>query len=499
MTWLDKSPANGAREETTPGRWRSAPALLLAAYVSLLPIQFLGAPSGSSSGPSTIFNIAPADIVLVAYLALRLPTLHHVQRAWSSWHLALPAVFGLGALVTLSKTGAISQFALLRKGVGLILLLVSYACLVDFFQNWDRIRWLLRIFLRAVVLNAGVAVVAMVVVDLGGPVAPLINAPWPGLRLSGLYLDPNAFGGLLALALVIHQMTYRSARPLLTGPWAWAAHLILPVGVALSFSRSSWIGLSLGLFVASLLRPRACGKALLRIAAPLLLLAPIALAQVPGVADLITRPSQVESRLVIGADAFAEFAHSPLVGMGLGEYSVKYGVIVHNTVLWFLAEFGVIGLVVIVGFLASSAAKMLRAVRLGPVEQRPLIIALLAGHAVMLGVSIGIEALYQRHWWLVMAAGGAAYTLSVTSAERRSRDDRPAGLASDERAGKGDGAEPHRYVVPMQAIRRVERADEADEAIATPSGRLDSDASGRGGTERPEQESSGSSIRVRGG
>jgi len=196
----------------------------------------------------------------------------------------------------------------------------------------------------------------------------------------------------------------------------------------------------------------------------------------------------------IGADAIREFLHSPLVGMGLGEYSVKYDVIVHNTVLWFLAEFGVIGLIVILGFLASFVAKMLRALRLGPVEQKPLIVALLAGYAAMLGVSVGIEALYQRHWWLVMAAGGAAYALSAASPEGRSPGDRPIAIESGGRAGNPDAAGPHRYTVPVQAIRHAGRADEA---VATASGRLAYSTSGQGGTQpaEREQEYAGSLVR----
>jgi hypothetical protein len=36
-------------------------------------------------------------------------------------------------------------------------------------------------------------------------------------------------------------------------------------------------------------------------------------------------------------------------------------------------------------------------------EIKPAILALMCAHAGMFGVSTGIEALYQRHWWLAMA------------------------------------------------------------------------------------------------
>jgi hypothetical protein len=44
------------------------------------------------------------------------------------------------------------------------------------------------------------------------------------------------------------------------------------------------------------------------------------------------------------------------------------------------------------------------------------VLALLLAHAAMLGVAMGIEAFYQRHWWLVMALIASAYSLTLRPA-----------------------------------------------------------------------------------
>jgi hypothetical protein len=41
-----------------------------------------------------------------------------------------------------------------------------------------------------------------------------------------------------------------------------------------------------------------------------------------------------------------------------------------------------------------------------------LVLGLMAAHVGMLGLSLGIEALYQRHWWMVMAFLGSAYAIT---------------------------------------------------------------------------------------
>ncbi|MEQ3549101.1 O-antigen ligase family protein [Pseudonocardia nematodicida] len=401
-----------------------AAGFLICCWVALLPVQFevgtLGLP----------FRLAPSDLALAGYLLVRLPRLRHVPRAWSSWLLALPPVMGLGMLVVYARTGALGQYAYLQKGFGLLLLLAAFCCLVDHVDSWDRLRRLLRVFVVSVVVNALVAVVAFVPAAVGGPVLPLLNEPYPGVRLTGLLIDPNAFGGLVSVALLVVLVTARPV-PLLGGVWRWAAGPVLAIALLLTFSRSAWIGFACGVLVLGLCRPLAAAVPLRRLAvggfAAVPLLAVALFAVVPDAVRMIQRPDQVQSRVDIIGDAMAEFVTSPVVGIGIGGYEARHGLIVHNTVLWFLTELGLVGLLVLLGLLWSVGSRLLAAHRLAPTAERTLVLGLLAGHASMVGLSMGIEAFYQRHWWLVMALGAAAWVLCTAPPRAAGADPQPAG------------------------------------------------------------------------
>jgi hypothetical protein len=43
-------------------------------------------------------------------------------------------------------------------------------------------------------------------------------------------------------------------------------------------------------------------------------------------------------------------------------------------------------------------------------------LALLLAHAAMLGVAMGIEAFYQRHWWLIFSLIASSYSLARRTA-----------------------------------------------------------------------------------
>ena len=103
----------------------------------------------------------------------------------------------------------------------------------------------------------------------------------------------------------------------------------------------------------------------------------------------------------------------------MGSFFSAEGVVVHNTALWFLADFGILGLIVLIGYLGSFFTMSWYAYRHAPPREKPLVLALLLAHTAMVGLSMGIEALYQRHWWLVVALIGAGYSLARQQAGNR--------------------------------------------------------------------------------
>jgi putative inorganic carbon (HCO3(-)) transporter len=79
---------------------------------------------------------------------------------------------------------------------------------------------------------------------------------------------------------------------------------------------------------------------------------------------------------------------------------VRHKVIIHNTAIWMLSELGIVGLIVFVGLCTKIALLLTSRIRTGSPPVRTLALALLAAHAAMFGLSLGIEAFYQRSWWL---------------------------------------------------------------------------------------------------
>ena len=50
------------------------------------------------------------------------------------------------------------------------------------------------------------------------------------------------------------------------------------------------------------------------------------------------------------------------------------------------------------------------------------VLALLLAHTAMFGLAMGIEAFYQRHWWLVLGLIASSYSLTLSRTNRPYRD-----------------------------------------------------------------------------
>ena len=242
------------------------------------------------------------------------------------------------------------------------------------------------------------------------------------VRVSGLLVDPNAFGGIVVVGLVLHVWTARTPLPV----WPWrrrtAVSLVLLTALALTFTRSAWIALLSALVVAFLLRGRV-GVRPVRVSLPLAIGAALTVALVsqPQVLSLALRPDQVIGRVDILRDATLEHQQSPIFGIGLESYILDHGLIVHNTPAWFLTEFGLLGLLVLGGFVTWYFRRLWRHSNDASLpETRAIAFAVLLAQVAMVGLSVGIEAFYQRHWWLLLAAAGTLFAQSWLPEEHSS-------------------------------------------------------------------------------
>jgi O-antigen ligase len=376
---------------------------LILAYVVLLPYQFQ-----INRG----LNFAPADIILLLILVLAADQLRYRKAVWTGWHFGIALVFCLGGFVTAFRFGGIDQYELLNKGAGLMLPFLSYFAITSGVFDWDDLRRILKVFTLGVVFENTLAVGAFLLAYFFGTSSRFTS--YGGLRLSGLLLDANAYGGLLVAALVIIEGSSWGRAPLLRGVVLWFSRITLAVGILFTFSRSAWIALACALLLLCVIRTGVAIRIVVTglLGVPFLFLL-MGRRFLPIFEEMASRPKQVQGRFDLIRSALQAFATHPLIGGGLGSFRQGEGEIAHNSAMWFLADFGLIGLAVLLGFLGWFFAKGWYAYRYAPAREKPIVLALLLAHAAMLGLAMGIEAFYQRHWWMVFALIASGYCLAL--------------------------------------------------------------------------------------
>jgi O-antigen ligase len=238
-------------------------------------------------------------------------------------------------------------------------------------------------------------------------------------RLAGMLIDPNAYGGLLVMTLSIHLMTYCGNRPLVGGLLGKLVTMSLAIGVVLTYSRSAWLGLALLFLAAMIMRPKAgVYMVLMGLLAVALTLKGFGPDYASRMSELTFRGAQVHERVELIDQAIPLFRESPAFGIGMGVFNDIYGNIIHNTPVWILTECGVFGFIIFVGFAWWFLARGIDALRVGTEAQRSLVLGLMLANLAMMGLSMGIEALYQRHWWVVLALLAACYDLTRVQCRR---------------------------------------------------------------------------------
>src|SRR5262249_6034845 len=133
-----------------------------------------------------------------------------------------------------------------------------------------------------------------------------------GLRLSGVLLDPNAYGGLLVAGFAVCEGGCVRDVPLFSKPMLWISRLTLAMGLLFTFSRSAWIALAMAVLVLSFVQVKAVLRLVLAglIATPGLLLL-LGDRFVPIFEIMASRPKQVQGRFDLIHSALLAFARHP--------------------------------------------------------------------------------------------------------------------------------------------------------------------------------------------
>ena len=370
---------------------------LLVLLIILLPVQF---------ATSFEIRLVPADFVLVLVVLVGGVRFVTSKDDWSIWHLILVVLFSASILNASLVFGVLSRWAVVNKYVGLLVLMLLYLVVVQYARSLPAVWRIARLVLISVTLQATVALPLYFV--------GLAYEPLHVYRIAALAADPNAYGGLIVLALSLHWATVNTSRRLMPRRLAWPVTLILLGNLLFCFSRSAWIGFAFVVAAILVLRRRAWPHIVLPLLAGVIVVLIFFRSYfAQEIWPYIARPAQIEGRFTILEDAVSSFVSHPVFGIGLGTYLATYGVQVHNTFFWLLAEMGMIGATAFLCFVAVFILRGFRAFRAADEEYRGLAAGLLIAHVAMVGLSLGIEAFYQRSWWVVMALLNACFVQLV--------------------------------------------------------------------------------------
>ena len=388
----------------------------LLVWVALFPVQL-------DTDRTLGFRFAPADIVLAGLL------LAFVLRTWRD-RTSLPGTDGffraasvlLAWLVvasgnTLLSSGTLPQYVLLNKLLGLASLIASYWLVTRSLQTADSAIRALRWYCTIGSLWNIAGLTAFGGWKLAGTFKLLIFAPGWEDRVRGLLVDPNAYGGYLAsvtlVQLCLVARPCSDKRPVL----GIVNSGILVLGLALADSRSAWLALLCGVAVLVLHLAPAERRRLLGLGVAFGVVAPGLLwlsSQFDPVSSYehLMRSEALDLRLDLSRAAVDTFVSSPFWGVGLGTFSTMpaaRGYIVHSTYLWLLAETGLVGLLLLVHLLVRVYVMGRTALPASNQATRLLGLCGIASLGAWLGLMVGVEALYQRHYWFLFAAVGAAF------------------------------------------------------------------------------------------
>jgi O-antigen ligase len=241
----------------------------------------------------------------------------------------------------------------------------------------------------------------------------------PQLNFAGMAQNVNAFAVQITVAIAIFCVLQGRFR----GPRAgsWMSILVLAIliqGIVNSGSRSGLLAGSVVLLVALALRCIALKTVLLSMAvAAGILVTPTALhalfeysvLQLPAPAHVLgnmLRPSADAERWYTILRGVQLWMEHPVLGSGLGTFvttvQAERGqfLVIHNSSIWLLAEFGLVGFLIFALAFAAIARAALSAALRGETWAQTLLLVLVACAIFQLPHDV----LYQRIFWLVFGA-----------------------------------------------------------------------------------------------
>ena len=286
---------------------------------------------------------------------LRLTPAHILIAVYMMW---LIFAFALGMRHAPPRAAHIRQFAETLLSIGMVFMLS------DLLRDPASLRRLVRVILLAIGVQAAVALALFLAPDslaesvlvrlsrigypAGGVIRYIESNPALGERAIGTWVDPNALGGVVAIAAAIIVPQIVSKSPVNRLRWLTAAiFAAVSLTLILTFSRASFLALACGLLVIALLRYRRLLPALL-LAAVLFLLLP----QTQDYIDRLVQAFQgadLATQMRIGewTDSLTLIGRYPIFGVGFtGTPEIDIYTDVANMYLIMANQIGLTGVVI---------------------------------------------------------------------------------------------------------------------------------------------------------
>ena len=350
-----------------------------------------------------ITRLAPSDFFVLLASLMLLGRITITRRSLLAAPMLFPLVMVYGAMLGGVVNGEIPSHAIVVKVLGSVVLLVSLLNWQQFARERDQA---ILLAIRALLLGSVVfTLIGMVEFFLD---VSFITQRFIESRFAGGYYDPNHYGSLTAVGLVLLAAM---GKDLYKKQFTTAIYgIILTLGLLLSISRGAWIVAVVGLVVVAVLRPIKIKPVWIILA--VMVAAGVIFSGIPEmiIEDINDRPDNVSHRLVLIQDGLNKLVESQLVGIGLSVFLQENEIIIHNSAIWMLVEMGVLGFLAYLLFVFEPVLRIFRVRsqhrilggRKGDYFSRATA-GILAAHVVMAVASLSVEATFQRQWWLILA------------------------------------------------------------------------------------------------
>jgi hypothetical protein len=339
--------------------------------------------------------------------------------------LFLALFVSVGNVTVLLYTGRIPQWTYLNKDVGLIAMVGVFWAIIKLTNTRAKLQSLVCTFVvSASVLNV-IGLMCFALYQSTGVGSFVLMSS--GNRYVGFMVDPNGWCGYLACGLIMQLSVLLTSDfnlvPLPKGI-QWANVFVLCAGCILTMSRSGVIALAAG--VIGLVVFTRGGKTRFAVAGFVIAASLIGYYVMERTytteeyANRASDRSSIQSRMDFnrrGLQLYTSSAMTSVTGIGIGAFFdqsvAAYGVDaqIHNTPLWLLVEggpliFGVFLAIVLV------AQKHVFEVARGRLPGKEIAVAALCAMISIVVWFAGIEGLYHRHFWLVLAICEVCYLQS---------------------------------------------------------------------------------------